>query len=66
MNTKQPDWDKIKDEKADAILKSQCINIAFQGIMQSPARSEINEIVARIKVAKAIYYELKKEDISRW
>lgn len=57
------EWKEIKDEQSDRILKAQCLNIAFQN---TSVHIVTEEIKSRIKNAKEIYYEIKKEDISRW
>lgn len=57
----QPNWDKINKEKTEQILKSMCINIAFQKFdISINKQTQLNEIKDRIECAREIFFEIKK------
>lgn len=57
--TIEPNWDEINKKKEKQILKSMCINIAFQNIPFDEVTSKAG-IKQRIEYAREVYYEIQK------
>lgn len=64
MNIQKSDefWEQKEQTTKKAILKGQCLNIAFNNVdaMQS------SDLGARIQYARMLYYELQKEKYFEW
>lgn len=62
----ETNWDKITDEKQKSIIRSQCLNIAFQDLSIEEIISKETQIRIRIGYAKELYYELMKDGFTKW